>query len=309
MKISRTCFGAILTTLSLGALAGCGDDSTGSGATGGAGASSSTSGGGGEGGAGGVADGGGGSGAGGSGGSGGSIAGADRRVLISVLNRVASQGSPSVIGFYIDNTGAPEGEDCHIEESGPCLVLQCGESGEPTSGVDLGHVELGVDGDALFSLDADGSGLYDDGTPVAGSWSTGEAVSVSGESGEVEDFNFEFAGPPTIPLLGADLEGASVSRAAPLSLTWEPTDAAEVFAARLYQSSTIDGNYVLLSAYCTFPASDGEGEIPSSTLDRFSNGLVGLLFGGGARTSIPGPEHAVEIFAYKADGVEMDFTD
>ena len=182
---------------------------------------------------------------------------------------------PSFIGAqsHVDDTGAPDDVALGVvwDESqvwveyvgGDCIGF--GTYQDTVVGQDVGTVTInGGSGVAAQALTRNSSGYYYLEEDVD-AWSPGDSLSLDGAG---------FTGAPaTVPtaITSSDIDSVSVSRSAPLTVTFSGTDAS---SAALTIAGGNEGQSYLLA--CISPAAGGTITVPADALASFPSGITGV---------------------------------
>lgn len=193
--------------------------------------------------------------------------------IVQVTHIGLGAGTTTILGGYFAETPLADIEDAQItgcttvDRADPCVRITC-NSGSIAPSQSAGTLELMRDGATLLSATPDGG--YGDGTSGL-SLSPGDALDVSATGGLVPAFGATVTLPegvmPTLP--------TTISRAAPLTISWPATVAAERATVGLTVSDSSSGTTTTIA--CTVPAAEGSATIDARLFEGFESGTMAYV--------------------------------
>lgn len=171
-------------------------------------------------------------------------------------------------GFYRAGALAP----CVQVMDGACTVSDCPVSTTAPPALDGGPLTVRVGARTFTTRYSASDGYYTPDTVMMAVWSGGEAVSFSGAgSAVVPPFTGTLTAPAAVvltqPALPAPGTPLMITRAAPLTATWQGRGAGEVVV-----TVAVSGSSRSVSAVCAAPAAAGALTVSSQVLTRLPAG-------------------------------------
>lgn len=209
-----------------------------------------------------------------------------------------ASGSQLSAGFYDTPAGAP---GCTWSFAGSCSLAIC----SATSGlvaVDAGPITVTIDGTArTLTPDVDARYPFDSSPTLP----PGTALTFTAPGGGVGPLSSRVFVMPSLPVVTAPADGASIDRTVALPITWTATTGRVAVAISQAQVQSPFPASFERSIRCDLDAAAGAAEIPAELLGQLEPGMIRLVVATQDRDILEIGAHEVTVRAVAADAPRM----